>query len=223
MLNTKQLFFCMQWHHGSRQALTPTCLDGFELYSYMDTTQSGKSSRRSFVMAASADAVPSARVCPFVASAGDLTYFWGGWNDTEPEAVFIYHHDTETWTRRHTSGPHPPACLCSGGCAMSGHNLYLYGGFDKNRLNCGDFYELNTQTWQWRKVSDGNAGGPGKKFGCRMMSYQDQLLVFGGLHDEMPSPRQAEAIYEKDESYVRTNEVHGYSLTSGRCHCVGVY
>ena len=176
-------------------------------------------------MAASADAVPSVGYSPFIASAGDWTYLWGGDRYTEPEAVFIYHHDTETWTRRLTSGPHPLAGLRDGGCAMSGHNLYLYGGYDKNQSNCGDLYELNTQTWQWRKVSDGSAGGPGKKRGCRMTCYQDQLLVVGGRYDAIPSSRQARARYEKEEltSFVRTNEVHGYSLTSGRCHCVGVH
>ena len=177
-------------------------------------------------MATSADAVPSARLRPFIASAGDLTYLWGGEGDTEPEAVFIYRHDTETWTRRLTSGPHPPAGLSDGCCAMSGHNIHLYGGYDKNQSNCGDLFELNTQTWQWRSVSGGSAGGPGKKYGCRMVSYQDQLLVVGGRYDEMPSSRQAGARYEKVKSknYVCTNEVHGYSLTSGRwCHCVGVY
>ena len=174
-------------------------------------------------MAASAGAVPSARHCPFVASAGYLTYLWGGQRDTEPEAVFIYHHDSETWTRRLTSGPHPPAGLNSGGCAMSGHNIYLYGGYGKKQSNCGDLYELNTQTWQWRKFSNGSAGGPGKKYGCRMISYQDQLLVVGGSYDKIPSSRQAGARYEKAGGFVRTNEVHGYSLTSGKCHCVGVY
>ena len=170
-------------------------------------------------MAASTDVVPSARSYPFIASAGDLTYLWGGVRDTEPEAVFIYHHDTQTWTRGHTCGPHPPAGLHNGGCAMSEHNLYLYGGYDKNLSNCGDLYELNTQTWQWRKVSDGSAGGPGKKYGCRMISYQDQLLVVGGTYAEMPSSRQAGARYEKGVNYVKTNEVHGYSLTSGMSLC----
>ena len=175
-------------------------------------------------MAASADAVPSARVSPFIASAGDLMYLWGGEGDSEPEAVFIYHHDTETWTKRHTTGPHPPAGLGNRGCAMSGHNIYIYGGYDKNS-SCGGLYGLNTLTWKWRKFSDRSAGGPGKKCGCRMITYQDQLLVVGGRYDEMPSSIQAGAQYETQNfgSKVNTNEVHGYSLTSGRCHCVGVY
>ena len=146
-------------------------------------------------MVASADVVPSARSYPFIALAGDLTYLWCETGDTEPEAVFIYHHDTETWTRRHTSGPHPPAGLCKGSCATSGHNFYLYGGYNKNQSNCRDLYELNTQIWQWRKVSDGSAGGPGKKYDCKMISHQDQLLVVGGTYDEMPSSRQGFAFW----------------------------
>ena len=170
---------------------------------------------------ASADAVPSARTFPFTASTGDLTYLWSGSGETEPQAIFVYRHDTETWTRRLTSGPHPPAGLANGGCAMSGHNhnLYLYGGYDGIQSGYGDLYELNTQTWHWRKLSDGSTGGPGKKWGCRMISYQEQLLLVGGTYKEMPSSRQARARYEKQGSIVRTNEVHGYSLTSGRrCH-----
>ena len=129
-------------------------------------------------MAAYAGAVPSARLYPFVASAGDLTYLWGGQGDTEPEAVFIYHHDTETWTRRHTSGPHPPAGLLNGGCAISGHNFYLYGDYDDKSSNCGDLYELNTQTWQWRKVSN---GGPGKKLVSRSQTLYPTATLRKGL------------------------------------------
>ena len=107
---------------------------------------------------------------------------------------------------------------------MSGHSLYLYGGYDENGCRCGDLYQLNTQTWLWRKLSGGSAGGPGKKSGCRMISYQDQLLVVGGCHDEMPSSRQAGAEYEQlFGSSFTSNKIHGYSLTSGRrCHCVGM-
>ena len=107
---------------------------------------------------------------------------------------------------------------------MSGRSLYLYGGHYKRGCKSGGLYELNTQTWQWRKLSDGSAGGPGKKSGCRMISYQDQLLVVGGFYDEMPKSRQAGAEYDQlFRSSLYTNEVHGYSLTSGRrCHFVGV-
>ena len=162
---------------------------------------------------------PSIRRDSFIASAGELVYLWGGHGDTEPETIFTYRHDTDTWTKEVTKGPHPPAGLGNGGCAISGQCLYLYGGYDGSYH--GDLYELNVKNWTWRKVCDGGAGGPGEKTGCRMISYLEQLLVVGGLYDKMPSSRQAGASYD---AYGRTNEVHSYNLTTGkRCyHCVSM-
>ena len=159
---------------------------------------------------ASSGAPPCARRDPFIASAGELVYLWGGAGDNEPDIVFIYHHDTETWTREVTKGPHPPAGLNGGGCTISGQCLYLYGGYAGRSYN-GVLYELNIKSRTWRKVCDGGAGGPGKKEGCRMISYQDQLLVVGGVYGKTPSSRQAGASYEGG----RTNEVHSYNLTTG--------
>ena len=182
-------------------------------------------SRRARTFVAPPVVLLSARAFPFIASAGNLSYLWGGHGDVEPEAVFIYHYDTEIWTGMLTSGPHPPAGLSKGGCSIWGHYLYLYGGCEENQFKSGDLYELNTQNWQWRKLCDGSAGGPGKKMGCKMILHQDQLLVVGGAYDKMPGSRQAGARYEKDPliNSIYTNEVHDYSLTSGRrCDCVGI-
>ena len=160
---------------------------------------------------ASSGAAPSARTDPFIASAGELVYLWGGFGDREPEAVFIYRHDTKTWTREITKGPRPPAGLQNGGCAISGQCLYLYGGYGGGSYR-GDLYELNIKNWTWRKVCDGGAGGPGKKDGCKMISCQDQLLVVGGYYGHTPSSRQAGASYEAGW----TNEIHFYDLTTGK-------
>ena len=158
---------------------------------------------------ASSSAPPSARGWPFIALAGELVYLWGGAGDREPEKVFIYCHDTATWTRVVTKGPHPPAGLNNGGCTMSGQCLYVYGGYGGGSCH-GDLYELNIKNWTWRKVCDGGAGGPGKKSGCRMISYQDQLLVVGGDYNKTPSSRQAGASYENG----KTNEVHSFNPTT---------
>ena len=160
---------------------------------------------------ASSGAPPSARRDPFIASAGELVYLWGGAGDKEPDTVFIYRHDTETWTREVTKGPHPPAGLYNGGCTLSGQCLYLYGGHD-GRSRRGYLYELNVKSWTCRKFCDGGVGGPGKKEGCRMISYQDQLLVVGGFYGITPSSRLAGASYEGGW----TNEVHSYNLTTGK-------
>ena len=157
------------------------------------------------------DALPSARAWPFIASAGDLVYLWGGQGDTEPETVFLFHRDTKTWARQSTRGPHPPAGLHEGGCCISGQHLYIYGGYD-GISEYGTLYELNTYSWTWRKLSGGDASGLGKKRLCRIIPYQDQLLVVGGYSDEMPSSRQAGASYENGY----TNEVHFFNLTTGK-------
>ena len=162
-------------------------------------------------MMASSNNSPSARVEPFIASAGSVVYLWGGAGDTEPEAVFLFHRDTKTWARQRTSGPHPPAGLMDGGCCISGQHLYIYGGLSKG-FSQGVLHELNTNSWTWRQLSDGDTGGPGKKSGCRMIPYQDQLLVVGGSYDEMPISRQAGAHYEREY----TNDVHSYNLTTGK-------
>ena len=176
---------------------------------------------------ASSGAPPGARKNSFIASAGELVYLWGGHGDNEPEEVFIYRHDTETWTSEVTKGPHPPAGLNNGGCTISGQCLYLYGGYDGGGSYHGDLYKLSIKNWMWRKVCDGGARGPGKKYGCRMISYQDQLLVVGGFYGygygygKTPSSRQAGASYEAG----KTNEVHSYNLTTGKrwYHCVSMY
>ena len=162
-------------------------------------------------MMASSNNSPSARAYSFIASAGNLVYLWGGRGDTEPEAVFLFHRDTKTWARQRTRGPHPPAGLRDGCCCISGQHLYIYGGVRKRSHN-GVLYELNINLWTWRKFSDDDTVGPGKKSGCRMIPYQDQLLVVGGAYDEMPSSRQAGASYEREY----TNEVHSFNLTTGK-------
>ena len=163
------------------------------------------------MMASSDSASPSARSSPFVGSMGNLVYLWGGLVDTEPESVFLFHRDTESWARRRTRGPHPPAGLSGRGGCISGQHLYIYGGWDGESQH-GVLYELNTNSWTWRKLSDVDTGGPGKKKGCRIIPYQDQLLVVGGIYDEMPSSRQAGSSYEDGV----TNEVHSFNLTTGK-------
>ena len=154
---------------------------------------------------------PSARGWPYIASVGHLVYLWGGNEDNEPQAVFLFRCNTETWVKQLTRGPHPPAGLCNGGCCVSGQHLYIYGGWDGLSLY-GVLYELNTNSWTWRKISVGGTGGPGMKTGCRMISYKDQLLVVGGRYCNIPS-RQAGSSYD----YGFTNEIHCFNLTTGKC------
>ena len=159
---------------------------------------------------ASTSRPPSARGSLFIASAGNLVYLWGGLGDAEPEAVFLFHRHTDTWARQRTRGPHPPTGLCNGGCCISCQHLYIYGGWD-GKSRYGTLYELNTNSRTWRKLSDGDAGGTGKKLGCRIVPYQDQFLVVEGRYGKIPSSRQAGSIYEDG----KTNGVHCFNVTIG--------
>ena len=82
---------------------------------------------------ASCSTIPKARGYPFIAGAGDKVYMWGGKGYTEPETVFLYRYNTETWARQLTKGPHPPAGLCCGCCTILSKHFYLYGGYEEKK------------------------------------------------------------------------------------------
>ena len=147
----------------------------------------------------------------FVASTRDTLFLWGGGGDAEPEAVYAYSINTETWMKELTKGPHPPAGLLNGGCTLAGQCIYLYGGSYGFLSHSGSLYELNTDGFTWSKLS--NDGGPLKKTGCGMITYKDQVLVVGGRYkpNEVFS-KQPGSRYEREF----TNELHSYSLSAGK-------
>ena len=163
-------------------------------------------------MAAKCENSPSPRSWSFLASAWDRLYLWGGYGDSEPSTVHIYSVNTETWMREFTKGPHPPAGLDNGGCSLAGQHIYLYGGYDGSSRS-GSLYQMNTDNWSWSELTNCCAGGPGRKEGCRIITYKDQLVVVGGYCDYAgPDSKQLGSIYD----HRQTNELHCYSLTTGK-------
>ena len=149
---------------------------------------------------------PSPRSSSFLASATDRLYLWSGNEDAEPNTVYMYSVNTETWIREFTKGPHPPAGLYNGGCSLAGQHIYLYGGICVSSRS-GSLYRMNTDNWNWSELS--NCSGPVRKSGCRMITYKDQLVVVGGFYGfEEPDGSRYEDGY--------TNELHCYSLTTGK-------
>ena len=146
----------------------------------------------------------------FVASTRDTLFLWGGREDAEPETVYTYSVNTETWMKELTKGPHPPAGLRDGGCTLAGQCIYLYGG-SYGLSYTGTLYELNTDGFTWSKLS--NDGTPPRKTACRMITYKDQVLVVGGIckSNEVFS-KQPGSRYEGEF----TNELHCYSLSAGK-------
>ena len=147
----------------------------------------------------------------FVASILDTLFLCGG-GDAEPETVYTYSVNTETWMKEFTKGPHPPAGLRNGGCTLAGQCIYLYGGsYYAPSSYSGTLYELNTDGFTWSKLS--NDDGPLKKTECGMITYKDQVLVVGGTYNpnEVFS-KQPGSRYEGGW----TNELHSYSLSAGK-------
>ena len=168
---------------------------------------------------------PARRTNSFVASTEDKLYLWGGYTyaDAERYAVYIYNVNTETWMNEITKGPHPRAGLRGGGCSIAGQHIYHYGGFDGSS-RYESLYQLNTDNWSWSELSNCSAGGPGRKTGCSMITYKDQLVVVGGYYgpNKEPDSKQPGSRYERGY----TNELHCYSLTIGKCEaslCEHVY
>ena len=148
---------------------------------------------------------------------------WGGHGDTEPNTVHIYSVNTETWMREFTKGPHPPAGLENGGCSLAGQHIYLYGGHDGSSRS-GSLYQLNSDNWSWSELSNCSAGGLGRKSGCGMIIYKDQLVLVGGCYgyNKGPDSKQPGSRYEGGYN----NELHCYSLTTGKSEallCEHVY
>ena len=154
----------------------------------------------------------------FVASNRDTLFLWGRSKDAEPETVYTYSVNTETWMREFTKGTHPPAGLDNGGCILAGQCIYLYGGAYASSFS-GTLYELNTDDFTWSEKSN---GGLLRKSGCRMITYKDQVLVVGGVYE----PTEVGEVYDPDEvllkqpgsryEYACTNELHSYSLSAGK-------
>ena len=157
-------------------------------------------------------ATPTLRMSsPFIASAGDLAYLWGGQGDTGPGTVFIYSEETETWTRKLTKGQRPPAGLYNGACCIADRHFYVYGGYGGSSYH-GALFQLNLADCSWKELSNCSPRGPGKKRACGMVTYKHNLVVVGGSYGVRPSSTQAGSSYDR---YGKTNEVHSYSLVTG--------
>ena len=130
------------------------------------------------------------------------------------ELVHTFDQLSESWSSKQCQGPSPPDGLYAGSSAYAGHHLYLYGGSDgSHRQN--SLHQLDTRSWTWSHLS---SAGPMRKTGCRMVTYDETLLCFGGYG--IPSDTtQPGAEFTKNSKFTDgrgwTNEVHAYDLRAG--------
>ena len=151
-------------------------------------------------------------------------YLYGGrtLNFTEERSslssrMYCFDQYREFWQERRPKGPAPPG-LYSGACASIGHYAFFYGG-DDGRVLHGSLHQLDTSTLCWSIISIADREGPMRKSGCRMISHDNQLHLFGGYG--IPSgPTQPGAWFVKDTNYRDgrgwTNEIHTFCRGEGQ-------
>ena len=148
-------------------------------------------------------------------SAGGITK---GSTEEKGELVHTFNQLSESWSSKQCQGPSPPDGLYGGASAYAGHHLYLYGGNDGSHYQ-NSLHQLDTKSWTWSHLS---SAGPMRKTGCRMVTYDETLLFFGGYG--FPSGiTQPGAEFTKDSKYTDgngwTNEFHAYDLKEGEGAC----
>ena len=134
------------------------------------------------------------------------------------ELVHTFNQLSESWSSKQCQGPSPPDGLRSGASGYAGHHLYLYGGSDGSRYY-NSLHLLDTRSWTWSHLS---SAGPMRKGGCRMVTYDETLLCFGGYG--IPSGiTQPGAEFTKSSKFTDgrgwTNEFHAYDLKQGERAC----
>ena len=136
--------------------------------------------------------------------------------------VNIYQPYTESWDEQRLKG-RPLSWLYGGACASTGHHLYLYGGTDGSHKK-GSLYQINTKSLVCSEVVISNAAlGPMRKWGCGMVTCDDDHLLCIGGCGIPSSPTQPGPEFINDTRFSdgsgRTNEHHSFHLNEGKVRC----
>lgn len=159
--------------------------------------------------------LPRGRFSFFVA--GEYLYVWGG-NTSERKrelaSTVSRFHRTHGWLSFQPEGLSPPG-LVDGAFTSDGHQLYTYGGHDGyKRFLSGSLNKLHLGTSTWTQLSPQSTHGPKRKHSCRMVAYQEFLVLFGGRYDEAGGDDQPGTSCDEG-GY--TNEQHIFDLRRGEC------
>jgi N-acetylneuraminic acid mutarotase len=159
-------------------------------------------------------------------------WMWGGHTKSSPQppsnVVQIYDPEQGTWEFVPTDG-NQPSTLYYGACTSVGNSMYIYGGQEEDSAESytNSLYKLDLDTSKtrvtWTLLND---DGPMKSAGCRMVSYKNKLIVFGGYGERPTSPDLEE--YFNSTSYKArrgcgwTNllSIYEYDLNKGAKYCM---
>ena len=166
---------------------------------------------------------PSPRFVHYAVPVRGRVYAWGGRTQDFSESgqrklksvVETFDPYTEVWQQRGTSGSPPPG-VYDGAYAAIGDSMYVSCGTDDHKFHSA-LHEFDTTTLQWKDRTV--TGGPMRKAGCRMISYEgDKLALFGG-YGYPTGPIQPGSKFIKSTRYTDgrgwTNEFHLFHTREG--------
>lgn len=183
---------------------------------------------------------PSPRRNPFSAEVEGELCVWGGQDLTrkDQELVSCIHHFDiflESWANNPCGElPDPAPGHWNGACASVGHHIYFYGGYNQSGLQ-NSLYRFDTKSLKWTTVTLSNSSGscPMRKAGCRMVAYNQALVLFGGYG----VPNTTQSTSESGAKFTKftrdsnapngtnsgwTNELHTFDLKEGEDRCMVV-
>uniref|UniRef100_A0A1X7U8D9 Kelch domain-containing protein n=1 Tax=Amphimedon queenslandica TaxID=400682 RepID=A0A1X7U8D9_AMPQE len=191
-----------------------------------------------FITMAAKDYEPVKRSYHSTVRVGDYLYMWGGDQSDLPKVhnndkkkalsslMEVYHLPTGRWEQKPTTG-NPPLGILGYASAAIGNEIFYFGG-RCNHDSCfhNSLYSFNVDTFTWRELSPTTPHhGPMMKGYCSMVAFQvngeDYLAVIGGQGPSSNNtPTQPNAQYDSNglvSGLKRTNEIHYYKVSSGKC------
>ena len=153
---------------------------------------------------------PPPRYGPF-SSVLDGKFIMYGGRDVTLESAYSYNPLTELWSPLETTGT-PTSKLYNGAAVSHEGSSFMFGGYDGSSLH-NSLYQLD-QNNKFSELKFSTEVSPMKKLGCRMITYNKSLLLFGGVCD--PScPIQPGSELIQNYGIYYTNELHSFNLEEG--------
>lgn len=130
---------------------------------------------------------PTARYCHAAVSVGDKLFVWGGYNHRKTihtTSLESFNVSALKWEQPQQLNGSLPGGLRNAAVNSNSECAYTYGGYtDSIRLNI--LYEINPRTLWCRELLPNNPShAPQKTSGCRMVDFNNKLVVYGGYTDE---------------------------------------
>ena len=124
-----------------------------------------------------------------------------------PESAYSYNPTTELWSPLETTGA-PTSKLNDGAAVSHEGSSFMFGGSDgSSRRN--SLYQLD-QNNKFSEHKFSTIVSPMRKKGCRMIAYNNSLLLFGGRCDPSYPIQPGSELIDRC-----TNELHSFNLEEG--------